>query len=674
MVKINHLILIFFLCLSPVLLTDGPSSGEGAGGVLFSEVNPYGGYEGMSVFNYGPAGVNLKGWSVSDGEGTLTFIKDIRIESGSRLTLAKAVSKDDWFSGRDSVITFTDPRIEKKGTVALADAGDDLYLYNGTKLVDSVCYGGKQTEQGWKGDPVKLSSGKYLLRISSADTDTLADWILTKPGLTNDLFDPERFFDAAVEPFSFPESEGAPILRALEKAEKEVLISLYLMTSVDLTALLCDLASRGVTVRVLLEGSVLGMDLSAELALMGALAASGGDVCMINDPAPKNFERFSYFHNKYAVIDQKTVIITSENWTADNLGPRGNRGWGAVIESGGYAEYVRGIFLNDVDPRYGDVHPLADYVSSFYPSIKPYSGDLTYGGVSSSYLTTAYDARVMPSFSPDNSWSALNHFINNAAARVYSQQMDIGSSYQTFSDRSPLGWLYAAAERGVDARLILDASTDAAHANKIVSDINSASGIEAISLRGSHKTSPVQFSMIHNKGVIIDDMVWIASVNWTENSFMNNREAAVIIDSPEVAGFFAELYLIDWGADPSIIEEIVLEATFEELIRDGTRIHIFAVSGPERSAYLWDALGDGDLRGSSINRAVYTDLPEGTHTMTVKMDGTEYSASITYTIEGKEEPGPPAGTGADHPWLLAAAAAALLTGAAAVFVRRNNNP
>ena len=669
--KIKCLALISLLLLSPALLIDERSSGERTGGVLFQEVNPYGSYEGVSVFNYGPASVNLKGWSVSDGEGTLTFTKDMHIGPGSRLTMAKAISADNWFSGRDAVITFSDPRIEKKGTFALADSGDDIYLRKGAVLMDAVCYGNKKTDQGWTGDPVKLSAGKYLLRMGPADTDTLADWFLTKPGLTNDPFDPERFFDASVTPFSFPESEGAPIFRALEDAESEVLIALYLLTDVKLAALLCDLASKGVVVRIMLEGSVLGMDLSAELTLMSALLDAGGEVYIINDPAAGNFERYSYFHNKYALIDGRTAIITSENWTSENLGSGGNRGWGAVIESKEYAEYVRGIFMNDIDRRYGDVHPLAEYLSVFYPAVRPYSGDLTYGGVPSSYVTAAYDARVMPSFSPDNSRSTLKHFIDNAETRAYSQQMDLGSSFQTFSDSSPLGWLYAAAERGVDARLILDASTDSVHVNKIVNDINSASGIKAMSKKGN--ASP-RYSLTHNKGVVIDDAVWIASANWTENSFTNNREAAVIVDSPEVAEFFARLYLEDWGVDPITVEEEKLEVTFEELIHGKERIYVFAASGPEFSGYSWDALGNGEVRNSAVNRVVYRDLPDGTHTMTVGLDGTERSASVTYTIKAEGGSEQEAGKDGDTPWALAVAAAALLGGAAAAIVRRNNNP
>ncbi len=57
------------------------------------------------------------------------------------------------------------------------------------------------------------------------------------------------------------------------------------------------------------------------------------------------------------------------------------------------------------------------------------------------------------------------------------------------------------------------------------------------------------YATMHNKGVIIDDAVWVSSVNWTENAFMNNRECGLYIMSKEVADFYAGVYNVDWEHD-----------------------------------------------------------------------------------------------------------------------------
>ncbi|MDR0509426.1 MAG: phospholipase D-like domain-containing protein [Candidatus Methanoplasma sp.] len=522
MFRKRYVILLTFIIFAVPLLFEDTASGEETGSILFYEIYPFGDHEGISLFNYGQKDMNLKGWSVSDGEGTLTFVKDVLMAPGTRLTVTKAIGTDDWFSGRDRTVAFSDDSIERKGSFILANTGDDVSLIRSGEVMDAVCYGNKKTETGWKGEPADLPSNKYLLRIGSDDTDTLSDWVSTKPGLTNRTFDPELYFDAKVTPFSFPESQGVPILRELESAEHEILISMYLLTSVQLAALLCESASeRGVSVRILLEGDVLGHDMTTELTLMRSVVDAGGEVYLINDQVPGNYERFSFFHNKYAVIDGKKAIVTSENWTSGNLSSDGsNRGWGAVIESEGLAEYIREVFFCDLSPEHGDVNSLL----KSYPGLKPYQGIMTYNGVGL-YDAQSFDARVMPVLSPDNSWQALKYIIEKAETRVYSQQLDLGSSYQIISDRSPLEWMSSAADRGADAKLILDSSGGGN--GEVVNMINNTTGIKAISVNGRES-----FSLIHNKGVVTDDLVWIGSVNWTETSFMNNREFAVVIDSP----------------------------------------------------------------------------------------------------------------------------------------------
>jgi phosphatidylserine/phosphatidylglycerophosphate/cardiolipin synthase-like enzyme len=53
--------------------------------------------------------------------------------------------------------------------------------------------------------------------------------------------------------------------------------------------------------------------------------------------------------------------------------------------------------------------------------------------------------------------------------------------------------------------------------------------------------------ILHNKGMVIDrSKTLISSINWSENSMKNNREAAVIVESPQVARFYADLFELDW--------------------------------------------------------------------------------------------------------------------------------
>lgn len=52
---------------------------------------------------------------------------------------------------------------------------------------------------------------------------------------------------------------------------------------------------------------------------------------------------------------------------------------------------------------------------------------------------------------------------------------------------------------------------------------------------------------MHAKGLVVDDSVLISSINWNENSPGFNREAGVIIDSPEVAEYYSSVFEQDWS-------------------------------------------------------------------------------------------------------------------------------
>ncbi|MDR0523742.1 MAG: phospholipase D-like domain-containing protein [Candidatus Methanoplasma sp.] len=648
--------------------------------VLLMEVQPFGSFEGVSVFNYGPSAVSLGGYSIRDDntgkEGSIAFGAGISISPGERLTVVKEIGAGDWFSSREGVLSFGSPGITVTGSFALADAGDDVYLYRDGSVVDAMCYGSKAAGEGWSGPAVKVSSKKFFLRVGATDTDTAADWIATNPGFTNLPFSPSLLFDAVVTPFLFPESQGEPVYRALESAKSEVLISIYQLTSRNVAALLCELESRigdeHVDVTVTLEGHALGYDMSTELTLMRAVSDAGGDVALINDGIAGNYERFSYFHNKYAVIDGEKVVITSENWTTGNMGPgTGNRGWGAVIESPGYAQYMRSVFMSDRDPSFGDIHPLLEA----YPDSKPATG-LSYSpppAVSSPRVP----AEVSPVLSPDNSYAALRYYMEHAESRIYSEQLDLSSSFTVTSAGSPVKWMADAAERGVDARFILDASNDSggAHASE-VNLINSVTGVHAAVIKGGQG-----FSTTHNKGLVIDDSVWLGSVNWTPNSFDNNREAAALMRSAELAEIYSGWFLADWAANAPAAGALTVTCSPAD-IRTDSKVAFTVHGGGAGARYEWDVLGDGSWMESNAATIVRQDLPAGDHVLRVRAVGTDLYAELAYSVSGgsagggegteggygAEEGG--AGEAVDYRLIAAALIAILLAAAAVARLRR----
>jgi len=85
------------------------------------------------------------------------------------------------------------------------------------------------------------------------------------------------------------------------------------------------------------------------------------------------------------------------------------------------------------------------------------------------------------------------------------------------------------------------------------------------------------FGHLHNKGVVIDrQKVLVSSTNWSENSITRAREAGVLIESPDVAEYYARVFDLDWSvawptADvPANLTQVIMNALdapdgFEEI-------------------------------------------------------------------------------------------------------------
>ena len=591
------------------------------------ELDPYG--EGFTLINTSQSTVNLRGWYVGDGEGTVSFKKTIELGAGETVTFVNKTNTN-WFTSRDGVIVYSKSSDMALATdnFTLANGGDELFLYApGGKLADAVCYGNSEySGDGWNGAPVKISSKKYLLRTSSEDTDTAGDWTAVKPGWTDNWFSSLLSFAADVTPFTFPESKGIPVLDTLKSAESTIYISIYLISSENIAAVLMEKARSGVDVRILVDGGVLNGDstLTSEYKLLRHVDAAGADVYVINDGEKT---RYSYLHNKYAVIDGDTTIITSENWTRDNIGDKGNRGWGAIIESGQYADFMTSVFRNDCTTEYGDVVPFAAVYEGNeikYDAPAPVESDL------GMYDTVTFSASVTPVLSPDSSWDALEWFISNSKEYLYVEQMDLKSELSVTYGETPIAWMDEAAKRGVDVRFILDASqADGEDHEDIVKRINSETNIKSVAVNGKSG-----FKLIHNKGLISGDLTWVGSVNWTTNSLLNNRESAVIIKSQDIADYFKAYFRSDFGVTAESVEKDGLQMNVKVNYTSEGKFVSMSALGPDGCTYVWD-LGNGVTRETDVGIVLFEAPEPGTYTATVSVKGTDFKQSFEYTVGEK---------------------------------------
>ncbi len=585
----------------------------------------FGDCKGVAVHNYGSNAVDMRNYRISDSpaltnEGVLDFGYLLEVMPGSTLVIVEDKCGCT-FCSQSNVITYekgNEYGVEATGSFSPAKGGDDIYLLNSKgDILDAVLYGSGVSSDGdyWFGKGVEKRGDSWIQRHSAYDTDSQNDWFVYVYGQTGYEFDPTLKYDATVTPFLFPDSGGIPIYRALEGATESVRIEMYQLMSMNVLALLCELQEKGVEVQILLEGKSLaqGYDPLADdhSKLYKKLIDLGGEIRLIG--VSDDVDRFDFDHAKFALIDGDTVIVTSENWTKNNTNGEiddnpysgsndGNRGWGAVIESVGYYNYMDDVFQTDWSKDFGDVKDLLEVkpnlVSGNYDYVSP-----SYNGTFQSFK----NAKVTPVLSNDNSYDALNYYVSQAEDRLYSQQQSLGSSYEYFDASSPLGMFSDKADEGVTTMVMFSKGVE----DTIITKINSETNISAATFSNPS---------LHNKGIISDDVAWVSSINWTWNSFHDNREVCVAIESKGVADYFASTFEADFnryydyeGFDAELVG-------MKDKYDLGDVVFEVSVTPAGEYTYYWD-LGDGKgvTKTTTTPRQVFTINDDCDRTLSVKI-------------------------------------------------------
>lgn len=440
-------------------------------------------------------------WSVSDGESTVR----LRNQTG------RVLVTNDPEQIRNGTGTGPDgapPTVVGEG-LELANGGEAVVLRRDGAVVQRVRYG--ETEEGHRYRPA---------------TD---EW--RPAGL--DPRDPVPVGPTNATAFLLPDSPSVP-LETLRSAERRLLVAGYTFTSGRITDALLAASERGVEVRVVVEsGPVDGMS-SQQARLLDRLSAAGVDVRVVGVGAA----RFNYHHPKYAVADDRALVLT-ENWKPSGVGGRSSRGWGVRTENGSTADVLAALFRQDAaapdtrawesfrDGRRFEPIPSANgsYPTEFAPE-RVHARNVT--------LLTA----------PGNAESALVRAIDGAESRVDVLQPSLGRQ-----DNALVRATLRAAQRGVEVRILLSGAWYSAEENQaLISWLNDWADRNDAPLTARIAEPRGRFEKIHAKGLLIDDdLAVVGSLNWNENSATRNREVALALAGPEPVAFYRESFEADWA-------------------------------------------------------------------------------------------------------------------------------
>ena len=339
---------------------------------------------------------------------------------------------------------------------------------------------------------------------------------------------------ASVDVFTSPENSLGAITNFLEGAES-VKIASYTFTSPEIASSLIELRQKGSDIAILLEGSpVSGLP---DKDILCGLQKNNITIMLYNGS-------FRFMHAKYIIkedINGKEVLISTENFgtTGYPADSYGNRGWGVVVKDNEIASQFNDLFDDDML----DSMPLECESSDYMFQIEK----IEYEPV------TYNDQEVYTIFAPDAVQDMLN-LIETAQDSIYLEQFYIysywGNKKDGYRDNLLLQAVIDKARLGLDVKVLLDSywynvdKEDPTSNYYTVEYLNDLAENEGLSLEAK-LADLSNYEKIHTKGMIIDDSVFVSSINWNENSPRNNREVGVVITG-EAANYFKDAFMQAW--------------------------------------------------------------------------------------------------------------------------------
>lgn len=511
------------------------------------------GDEGLAI--YGDVGFDLGGWMLSDGEGALTIPAGTRVGPDGVVWLTGNQASWSAHGGAPALdwTGFSD------GDFALANSGDGVQLLRPDgSIADAFAYGGPMAE-GISGSMGYVSPGLIFRR--SGDTDRVQDWMtprmhrIGESALDRPTWDVQR-----VTLYASPDSSFGVLRDLITSARQRLHLHVYELRSAELADLVvAALSARpGLDVQVAVQESPVGITTPERHATADALRrieGAGGDVHLLGQG------RYDDHHLKVLVADD-AVAVQSENWVPSGV-PQdpswGNRGWGAVVHDARAAAWFAAWMADDRAAWDARPFDLASYDPLFSPPARTATRIGEYGPIVPP--REVGPVRVTPIVSPDHTADpALDPvcvLLAGATREVRAQQLDL-----SIGAKNSLGWngedcllggLARAANAGMNVRVL--ASRPFAQDDADVAEALAWLAQHAPTSAGATLDRP-GIATLHNKGLVVDDVVVVGSMNGNHHSRSENREAGLLMESADAAAYFAELFDGDWAGESETARDL----------------------------------------------------------------------------------------------------------------------
>lgn len=281
-----------------------------------------------------------------------------------------------------------------------------------------------------------------------------------------------------------PDDGPQSILDEINFAACSIDLSMYIFTNQEVLDALEYAVARGIRVRVILEREPFG-SFGEQREMFDRLLEIGADVRYGPD-------QFTYSHAKYMVVDSSVLIVTNQNFT--NAGFSSNREFGLVTTERGYVLEAAAIFEAD------------------------------WSGLQ---IPDRFDHLVV---SPINSRSTIVEMLQSSNESIWMYS-------EVLRDEDVTGALSAAAERGVDVRILVNPTADEDDTPYFLDALEH--GVQIRVLRDPY---------VHSKVLIVDgEEALVGSQNYSYTSLELNREVGIVLDDPANLERIVSVYSRDWA-------------------------------------------------------------------------------------------------------------------------------
>jgi phosphatidylserine/phosphatidylglycerophosphate/cardiolipin synthase-like enzyme len=460
-----------------------------------------GGDEGEFVVLAVPDGTDIEQYAITDGDGTAGILNTT---ARGRVALSTAPNQTrrltDW------------PVVGLDGHLALANGGERVRLQRGNETVDTVRY--TDSVEG----EIGVVNGSVIRWRPLGASD--------RPVV--------RAAGGEVRAFALPDAPAAP-LRSIRNAVERVFLAGYTLSSDRVADALIAAQRRGTTVRVLLEGDPVGSRTATEASTLDRLTDAGVSIRVLTGPRV----RYRYHHAKYAVADDRAVVLT-ENWKPAGTGGNSSRGWGVATSQPRVVDGLNQTFHADAGWR--DTERWQEYRKGRqFEQGAPATGSYPKEFEAESVSVQRTDLLV----TPDNAQRELVGTIDDADDAIDVIQPTVGNW-----DSPLLRALRRAASRGVEVRLLLSDAWYVREENEQTAQrFREWAERNNAPLTAKVSDPDGRYEKIHAKGAVIDEeRVVVGSLNWNEQAATENREVVLVLHGSDAADYFGAVFDADWDA------------------------------------------------------------------------------------------------------------------------------